>query len=65
MLLEYEASMGHFFTEEVYLNKLNHKNIVKVYESHKNVEIVIPSFIRQVKLETEEDLEILKVNIGN
>lgn len=32
-LEEYQASMNHYFSEEVFLKKLNHPNIVKVYES--------------------------------
>ena len=65
MMMEYEASMGHFFNEEAFLKELDHKNILKVHESQKNVEIVVPSFLRQLKVYTKDDLEILKVNISN
>lgn len=46
-LAEYEASMSHFFNEEIFLTKLDHPNIVKVYESRKSVEVNIPSYINQ------------------
>lgn len=46
-LAEYEASMSHFFNEEIFLTKLDHPNIVKVYESRKSVEINLPTYIRQ------------------
>jgi hypothetical protein len=51
-MMEYEASIAHFFNEEVYLKKLDHKNILNVFESEKNVEIVVPSYLRQIKVQT-------------
>ena len=50
-LEEYQASMNHYFQEEVYLKKLNHPNIVKVHESQRSVAINIPSYLK-----TDENL---------
>lgn len=44
---DYESSMSHFYTEQKYLSKLNHKNIVKIHESQRSVEINIPSYLKQ------------------
>ena len=64
-LAEYEASMSHFFNEENFLTKLDHPNIVKVYESRKSVEVNIPSYINQDgKSQKEINLQ-LKQNLEN
>jgi serine/threonine protein kinase len=39
---EYEASLSHFNSEEVYLKALDHPHIVKVYETNREVEVNVP-----------------------
>lgn len=43
---QYQASLSHFVSEKVYLPKLNHQNIIKVFETENDVEITVPLFIQ-------------------
>ena len=40
--------MSHFYNEQKYLAQLDHKNIVKIHESQRSVEINIPLYLKQI-----------------
>jgi hypothetical protein len=47
--------MNHYFSEEVFLKKLNHPNIVKVHESQRSVAINIPSYLKTDETITDKN----------
>jgi len=65
---DYQASFSHYHNEEVYMQKLSHSNIVRVHESVKNIEIVLPSHMKyshanlksEVSVQGPDELEMLQ-----
>ena len=56
---EYQASMSHYLSEELYLKKLEHPHIVRLHESQREVGVSLPSYLQEANLEDPKSLDYI------